>query len=874
MFQLYKRKYITTENELEKYYVEGMENLVFYKNIGYFERLVSFLKKLSYLDNFYIYNPTHGGSVGLELLKDFQNLFFINTNSIQEENIKKNLKDDSQKVHFQTSETTFLEKSIAYIENLCDNDEIDCEILITKTDISLNNYTKYFWKQNTLNIYVSNSHALHFEEIFKFYMKNDNILEYDNLLHLSMIVKDAGPQFRDFLIHNLPYIDRWTILDTGSSDDTIKYINEILVGKKEGNLYEEPFVNFEVSRNRALELTGTECKFVITLDDTYYLNGPLRHYLNILRQDVVADSFSIYITDETTEYCSNRIIHSSTGLRYKGYIHEVINHHNNKNIMLNKSYGFIDDKEFNYMEERSKNRRELDLKLLYEELEKDPFNERTYYYLGATYFLLKDYENAYTYYSKRLDNIYSGYIQERYAAAMKLGNLCFFHLPNRKSETIGFYEKAGQILPNRFEPDFYKGYFYYRHNFHKQAYENFKTATSKKLDIYNSQYDCEIHIYTNELPILLSTLCFQFKDYELGTTICDFYLNSKKEDKPYYFTMSKWRNIYTNLVNFQNILPNEKIQMYEKKLLVIISFEDFLSKELFESLSDEFEIVYFGNTELFKTNPLDTLLPFLKNSYIHTVLLNDANELLPVLYKSNAENIHLLLNKTELNCNILINDFKLKSVIIDEEKVDKFLSLFNIFSNKLHSFEDDIEKIVNVDSKVITDMKKFLSSYQLEYKNFQCWRNDFQISSWMIQKVQPYNILMIGENTGTNSFHLFQTFSTIKNITVLENWKNDDKNCRYSFDKLLDRYKPKMDIIHNSNIINELFKFHIKQKEFDYIHIINDKNNFLLNVLPLLLTENGTILVNKDNINFDNYKSTPFQKVHETENFHLLQFSS
>ena len=95
------------------------------------------------------------------------------------------------------------------------------------------------------------------------------------------------------------------------------------------------------------------------------------------------------------------------------------------------------------------------------------------------------------------------------------------------------------------------------------------------------------------VSILLSTLCFEFKDYKLGKVICDFYLNSKKEDEPNYFTMSKWRNIYTNLVNYESI-PNEKIMTYEKKLLVIISFEDFLSKELFESLSDEFEIVYFA----------------------------------------------------------------------------------------------------------------------------------------------------------------------------------------------------------------------------------------------------------------------------------------
>ena len=109
-------------------------------------------------------------------------------------------------------------------------------------------------------------HELFYEK-FKTYLDNNN-LYYDNLINLCIMVKDAGEDFRNILRSNLPYIDRYTILDTGSTDNTIQIIKEELTSKR-GELYEEPFINFRDSRNRLLDLAGTHCFFNLMLDDVF-----------------------------------------------------------------------------------------------------------------------------------------------------------------------------------------------------------------------------------------------------------------------------------------------------------------------------------------------------------------------------------------------------------------------------------------------------------------------------------------------------------------------------------------------------------------------------------------------------------------------------
>ena len=94
----------------------------------------------------------------------------------------------------------------------------------------------------------------------------------EKLLELVMITKNSGELFRKCLINNRKYIDHWTILDTGSVDNTPDIIREELKDIP-GNLYFSEFEDFSTTRNKSLELSSKTCKYIIILDDSYVIHG-------------------------------------------------------------------------------------------------------------------------------------------------------------------------------------------------------------------------------------------------------------------------------------------------------------------------------------------------------------------------------------------------------------------------------------------------------------------------------------------------------------------------------------------------------------------------------------------------------------------------
>ena len=292
-----------------------------------------------------------------------------------------------------------------------------------------NTYNKILKLTNSdLYLYISDYFINDFNKDFFYFINEREELDYDNLIHLCVMVKNGGAQFEDMLKSNYSLIDRWTILDTGSTDDTIEIINRVLVGKKKGNLYQEPFINFRDSRNRCLELAGTSCKFITMLDDTYIMKGNLREFLNVVRSDQYSNSFTLFIESDDTKYGSNRIIKSDSSLKYKHRIHEVISDHNNINIVIPEESAYIFDGRFDYMEKRTIERKQLDLKLLFEEVEENPNDPRAYYYLAQTYNILEDYEKAFFYFQKRCEFMNSGFLQERVDAAFESARISNFKL--------------------------------------------------------------------------------------------------------------------------------------------------------------------------------------------------------------------------------------------------------------------------------------------------------------------------------------------------------------------------------------------------------------------------------------------------------------
>jgi tetratricopeptide (TPR) repeat protein len=197
------------------------------------------------------------------------------------------------------------------------------------------------------------------------------------------------------------------------------------------------------------------------LDDTYVIDGDIRQFLNEVRGDQVADSFTTFIKSDDTIYGSNRIIKSASGLRYIHTIHEVITDKNNMNIVIPKEVVSLIDGRFDYMEERTNERKQLDLKLLFEEVRINPHDPRAYYYLAQTYNCLNDHESSLTYFLKRIEYPNSGFHQEYVDALFEAARTMNFKLNKPWPECEEMYNRCYMADPSRPEALYFIGVHYY-----------------------------------------------------------------------------------------------------------------------------------------------------------------------------------------------------------------------------------------------------------------------------------------------------------------------------------------------------------------------------------------------------------------------------
>jgi tetratricopeptide (TPR) repeat protein len=223
------------------------------------------------------------------------------------------------------------------------------------------------------------------------------------LLELVMIVKNSGEILRRCLIENKKFIDEWTILDTGSTDNTPEIIRETL-SDIPGVLHFGDFIDFSTARNKAMDLSKQRCKFMVILDDSYILNGgdKLRKLLKNSKKSCYLINIGKYVDGFLRDsYFSKRIVKTSEKLRYKYRIHEEIHVPNqNKMESIEDKDIFIDDLNFTPHTKRSLNRFSRDIDNLLLDYKDYPNEQRVIYYLGKTYYLLQKYDKAVEYFSK------------------------------------------------------------------------------------------------------------------------------------------------------------------------------------------------------------------------------------------------------------------------------------------------------------------------------------------------------------------------------------------------------------------------------------------------------------------------------------------
>ncbi|MGW0735794.1 glycosyltransferase [Streptomyces sp. NPDC002851] len=229
-------------------------------------------------------------------------------------------------------------------------------------------------------------------------------------LCLCMIVKNEAGVIERCLASVRPLIDHWVISDTGSTDGTQDVIRKALDGIP-GELREEPWVDFGHNRTRNIQHAHGKADYLLTLDADH-----------VLRQDaplprLTAGSYMLRYDTPGTQHRFKHLMRGDRLWRYEGVTHEYPctdepDDQQNLDALVIEDHadgGCRADKF------------ERDARLLRAELERDPANPRTVFYLANTERDLGHAEEAVALYERRAGM--GGWAEEVYCSLLEAGVL-------------------------------------------------------------------------------------------------------------------------------------------------------------------------------------------------------------------------------------------------------------------------------------------------------------------------------------------------------------------------------------------------------------------------------------------------------------------
>ena len=321
-----------------------------------------------------------------------------------------------------------------------------------------------------------------------------------NSLQIVLMVKNSGLIIKDVIKSWKKITNNFVILDTGSSDDTIKFIKSV----KGINLIisSDPFVDFEYSRNKMLELSRTgDAKYSLIIDDSYFLKCTNVHtfkrelkFIEYNNHKMVA--IKIY-NPKGESYFSGRLVKTQEQLFYKGKIHEIIDEYITYKL---ESICISDRAPDQHIKRTHKRFVNYDIPMLMQN-EDDP---RNCYYLAMTYRILYNhdetkpiYGHKYVKYLIKRTLMTEGDAEEKFMCYVYLGD--YFYII-KKNESLAYvnYSNAGRTFPSR------AGEMLYRMYLLTGDERLIKVAKDCKLLSY--AMSCDEKIYTETIPKICKEL--------------------------------------------------------------------------------------------------------------------------------------------------------------------------------------------------------------------------------------------------------------------------------------------------------------------------------------------------------------------------------
>jgi glycosyltransferase involved in cell wall biosynthesis len=149
-------------------------------------------------------------------------------------------------------------------------------------------------------------------------------------INLCMIVKNESKVIQRCLASVLPLIDKWIIVDTGSTDGTQEIIKKFFeMTGVEGELVERPWKDFATNRSEALEIarerSGCDYSLMIDADEILVFNAGFDPVA--FKAGLNADLYNIFSFFGGTKYHRPQMTCNSKRWYYRGVLHEYADCH-------------------------------------------------------------------------------------------------------------------------------------------------------------------------------------------------------------------------------------------------------------------------------------------------------------------------------------------------------------------------------------------------------------------------------------------------------------------------------------------------------------------------------------------------------------------
>ncbi len=274
---------------------------------------------------------------------------------------------------------------------------------------------------------------------------------------LAMIVKDEARGIVQTLESVREHIDRWVILDTGSTDNTpnlcYRTMQDVL-----GGVYHHAFEDFSTTRNLALGFAAApyaeeDCAWLLMLSgDSVVEHGELLR--GIVEQAEAQGCVAVRLRLCSGGFTNTHLdlVKAHEGCHFRGLVHEAMNLPEGGKVYDASNTGLVI--RYTTNDERDRARWVTDAELLESELAKMTPEERAKatrwtFYLAQTYECLGFNERAVKLYEQRV--AMGGLESERFISQLRIAR-CRWRMLDSYDAISSAFADAIEMRPDRAEP--------------------------------------------------------------------------------------------------------------------------------------------------------------------------------------------------------------------------------------------------------------------------------------------------------------------------------------------------------------------------------------------------------------------------------------